>query len=610
MLLVVLLFLLGDAAYVAFSLYSVQTDIADAVEDGKTALREGEPHEAAFSFGVAGERARDGKSLTDHPVYRLGQLLPFVSNDLDAVEHLVSAAGTAADAGVAAAELSRDLDDGGEFLSGIYANGAVNVAAVEGAVPELQEIAELLQQAQDELESAPRPRVGRVLTELTEANEELGGAVRAGLRGTAAITALPELLGEGSRKDYLLVFQSPSEGRATGGFMGLVGRLTASNGQLELLQVGRPPERVLFGKIDPVPAPSWFRGRYGEQASQYWGQASYPAHFPTAAENILRMINAGTGEDLEGVIALDPIALGFLLEGSAPIEVPHLGAVTSENAASTVLRDSYIGITSDQQNRALARLMRVFWSRVSDGEVDMPSLVRGFGRAASELHLKVYSRNEDAQASLTAAGAAGDFTRYGPNVQFVFHNNLTDGKIDWFMHRTIETVVRLDEEGNARVTTGIAVENRATADGPPLLVGGRSKAYVAGENRMFLNAILPRDARNVEMRFSGDPIPFKSSTEVDRPTVWETLHVPPRSTALATVTYTVPDMVDLEADEPRFDLTLFPHAVVNADRYYLLVRPPEGWQLSRPVSFDEPREFHEESGVLSEPRRVVLELHD
>src|SRR5918994_6691307 len=101
--------------------------------------------------------------------------------------------------------------------------------------------------------------------------------------------------------------------------------------------------------------------------------------------------------------------------------------------------------------------------RHSSGDVD---LVTGVGAAASTSHLKVYSRDDATQDKLEELGVDGDFTDAGPNVQMVFTNNYGPTKLDYFLHRSIDTSIALQAQDEARIRTTVTLTNTAPADVP------------------------------------------------------------------------------------------------------------------------------------------------
>src|SRR3712207_4822091 len=94
----------------------------------------------------------------------------------------------------------------------------------------------------------------------------------------------------------------------------------------------------------PVDAPAWFREHYGPlDALRSVQQVNESPHFPVVSEVLLSIYESKKGDRPDGVIAMDPIALGYMLEGMEPLRAPGLDVdVTSENAADVILHDSYL----------------------------------------------------------------------------------------------------------------------------------------------------------------------------------------------------------------------------------------------------------------------------
>ena len=139
------------------------------------------------------------------------------------------------------------------------------------------------------------------------------------------------------------------------------------------------------------------------------------------------MYAKATGKDLDGVIAMDPLALQDMIGAVGSLNGDGVVTTVDEsNAADVLLRDSYTQFPNpDKQNVFLASLVRQFWDKLNGTSTDGQKLVTGLVHAISTQHVKIYSDHPEEQSSFAGAGAAGDYNAYGPGVQMVFGNNYT-----------------------------------------------------------------------------------------------------------------------------------------------------------------------------------------
>ncbi|MFN2589013.1 MAG: DUF4012 domain-containing protein [Actinomycetota bacterium] len=579
-----LLLLAGDGVYVVVRLASSLESAADGLEAGADEVREVELAAAQRSFVSALQDAETARGATGHPAFALASLLPPLSDDLNAVDVLADVAASSARAGISVVDGADALGaTGDEGLTGtVFRDGRVRFEALEQASPFLQDAADALEESEELLASLGNPRLGAVRDALARARERVGEAHDSASRARVLFDTLPGLFARDGRREYLLAFQSPSEARATGGLIGLYGILSAERGRIRLEDI-RYIADLLRPGIPPVDAPGWFREHYGPLDSlRSVQQVNESPHFPVVSEVFLSLYEGVKGERPEGVIAMDPIALAYMLEGMEPLRAPGLDVdVTSENAAEIILHDSYLEFPTPQaQNLYLGRLISQFWSRVRAGDLDAGSFARGLAKAVGTQHLKIYSPRPAEQEALQSLEAEGDYSDEGGHVQMLFHNNYGANKVDYFLDRQVDTTIRLQEDAGAHVTVSIDLTN-AAPDGPPSdLLGRRSfKGYPPGFNGMFLNLLLPREATVYRFLQNGEQAAYILDVDDGYPVAWDLVELDPGESANVTVRYRVPSVFEETPQGARYQLKLLPQALVRPDRYTVEVLPPEGMRF-------------------------------
>ena len=506
-------------------------------------------------------------------------MLPRIEADSAAIEALTHAARLSARAGLATVEAGRAL--GGDGYDSVYRQGRVRFRPLDQATTHLTTARDLLATASDFVSGVPQPSLEALRSPLEAAGSELSRASHSARRAVVALHALPSLLGKRSPQRYFLALQTPSEARGTGGLAGFYGVLEAAEGRMRLERIG-PITELASEHMTGVEAPGWFERRYASSAGlRQWQQANLSPHFPVVSQVWLDMYESVRGERLDGVIAMDPVALERLTAATGPIQTERLDvAVGPDNAVPVLLHDSYLqfGDDSERQNRYLAGVTRGFWDTLAAGDVDVAALAAGAGGSVSAGHLKIYSQDEATQSAIAALDADGGVLNEGKNVQLVYHNNYAANKVDYFLTRRIETTVRLDERGGARVRINVAMKNAAPSGPPSPLLGPGVRGEETGLNRMLLEFLLPEGARVRGLTIEGRSIPPWIEHEGELPAVSETLGIPAGARKRASLTYYVPDAASWSQGQGRFTMTLLPHATVTPDHFVLSVIPPEGYR--------------------------------
>jgi hypothetical protein len=399
---------------------------------------------------------------------------------------------------------------------------------------------------------------------LAEARDELLDASEAAQKGEAAFSALPQLLGGDKPRRYFLAFQTPSEQRGTGGLIGFYGIIQATDGRIDLKRVA--PIGTLPQPRGRVPAPTWFVNHYEDFSSfRQWQQVNESFNFPVVSDVLIRLYEERAGDRLDGVIAMDPIVLGSLTQGTGPIPSPELNTdISQENAKQVLLRDAYT-IDEAVQARALKNLVSRFFEMLQSDDVDLDGLLEGLDESITNQHFKMYSQDPEAQDAIRRIEMSG--WNEDPALQAVWHTSASPSKVDYFLHREISLDVELQEDGSAAVTETVELNNAATPHPGTELTGPGYAGDPEGLNRMFLNLMMPEGSKLRGFEIDGRKRAPLKAKEGDHPLVWEILEIPAGETATVVLRYDLAPQAST-----GFRVLLQPQAMVNPDRYSVRIR--------------------------------------
>ena len=181
---------------------------------------------------------------------------------------------------------------------------------------------------------------------------------------------------------------------------------------------------------------------------------------------------------------------------------------------------------------------------------------------------------------MRTSGVDGDYGAAGPNVQLLYGNNAAANKVDYFLARTIDTLVELEPDGDALVTTSIELVNNVPPDAPDsILFGPGVEGDRAGINGMVLYLLMPEGSRLTRSTIDGAPSEPLTGREGEHPVVYDLVEILPSETSTVEFTYRMPAAWDVGDGTFAFDL--FPQATAVPDRFSLEVHPPEGPALVR-----------------------------
>ncbi|CAM3950452.1 DUF4012 domain-containing protein [Smaragdicoccus niigatensis] len=252
---------------------------------------------------------------------------------------------------------------------------------------------------------------------------------------------LPALLGEGREVRYLMVFQTNSESRGTGGLMGGTAMLTVHDGAIT---IDKSASNLGLGidNFKSINLGKEFNFNYGRwDATTNWQNANFSANFPYAAQIWRSIWMQSGGGKVDGVIATDPIALSYLLEATGPIRLASGEEIRSDNVAAITLNEAYFRYPAQSQQEArkeyLQSISRGVINAVTAPTTSKSAAAKAVLKALDDSRLMMWSANPKVQALLgdTVLGHAvpNDSAPYAN----VVLNNGAGGKLDYYMDRKI-----------------------------------------------------------------------------------------------------------------------------------------------------------------------------
>ncbi len=495
----------------------------DALETGKTALRDGDVDGAATAFQDAGREFRAAAGDARTPWYALAAAIPVLGRTPDTVRAISDAGVRTADAAATIASALGEVPGG---LGGLAPrDGAIPLEPLVGLATAVGSASELADQALAGLErSASTLVLGPVASARAEALEAIEPLARQLEAGAAILRGLPAFLGEDGPKRYFFGAANPAEERGTGGLIGAYAILTIDDGALSFSDF-RPVQSLpeLNESTWRSPSQEYIdnAGFYWE-AVHFWLNTNMTPDFPLAAGTIAMSYEEATGEPLDGVIVADPFALQALMRVTGPVEVRSAGVrVAPDRIVRFVSNEAYALFDTNEERKAVlgevaADVLARFLATSGDDLMRQRALLRAF----DDGHVKVWTTDPDMQEGLALTGAGGAFRPDGTDAIALITNSGSGTKLDFFQRRMIAYDVALDEGGTARATLSASIENDAPTSGFPKYVIGPYPGYTEnpGDNLAVVHlytdesAVLragTRDGRPVDLdRFEQDGHPY------------------------------------------------------------------------------------------------------
>ncbi len=380
--------------------------------------------------------------------------------------------------------------------------------------------------------------------------------VRARLTKAAGVSAVVATILEGPQT-YLVLAGNNAEMRAGSGAYLEVGTADTSDGTVHLGQLDQsgdltlPPGRVtVTGDLER----NWGWLLPGVD----WRNLGLTPQFDVTAPLAARMWAARTGQQVDGVLAVDLVGLRQILSATGPV-VAGGTTITVDNVEQYLMHDQYAGLTDDSAGNstradALGGIADAVLRQLQGQTTDLRTLASAVAGAVAGRHLMVWSSDPVAQAAWVASGAGGTLSSDSLAVTVV---NQGGNKLDQFLPVSVSLATR-SSRSDTTVTLTTTLSNR-TPDGESQFIAGPFPGLplTYGDYSGIVADNLPAGARGVTLTGAG----ALSALGAEGPTVLVAAPLVIHQGATATVVTT------FHLPGAHGSMTLVPSARVPAERW-------------------------------------------
>lgn len=490
--------LLGLGAWVAVGAFQAKSNLEQArtsAQLAKDALLEGDTAAASDAASDALGRAEAARDATHSLAWNIVSGLPWVGSPFKTGQQVTEVVyGLAADVLRPAADVGLTISP-----ERLYRDGRVDVSLLRSQEPQLSELSTNATRLNNEAAAISDPRY---VSLMSDARSELQGQI-SGITSVINNVALaarlaPSMMGADGPRTYFMAFQTNAEVRGTGGLLGGYGILRFDNGVASVDTLA--PNSTLEDAVAPIELGEEFDLQYGYlQPFTDFRNSNYSPHFPYAAQIWRGMWAEQTGMEVDGVIAIDPVALSYILGAVGPVTMPDGEVVSRENVVELTESTAYLRFPTDQVARKqyLQDIASAVVTKMT-GQVGSPrQLLDALGKAVGERRVAVWSAVPEDQKLLEETPLAHVLPDDPSPFAGVVINNLGGNKLDYYLKTRIEYAA--DEcRGDTRAST-VTVKLTNGVPNEPL------PDYVAGASGLSpdLGLTLPNGTNVISVRLFG-----------------------------------------------------------------------------------------------------------
>lgn len=533
--LLVLAAVVGFGCWLGLRALDAKTGLEQArqsAQQAKDALVDGQTQEAVRWATAATEHARSASQATHSAPWQMMAAIPWIGSPFKSGQQISDVVlALATDVLQPSARVGTAIAP-----DRLVGDGRIDVQLLRSAQPQLAEIAanagRLEAQTRAIADPGYLPQIRDARTKIQEQTTDITNV----LRNTAlAAQLVPSMMGADGPRTYFMGFQTNAEARGTGGLLGGFGILRLDNGAAKVDTLAANTE--LSGSSALVDLGPEYAQQYGfTNPFNDFRNSNLSAHFPYAAQIWKAMWAHDSGMDVDGVIALDPVALSYVLGAVGPVTMPDGEVITERNVVELTESTAYQRFPNDAVARKkylqdiAGEVVKKMTGRVSSPRL----LLDALGRAVGERRIAVWSTAPREQALLEETPLAHIIPEDSAPYAGVVINNLGGNKLDYYLKRQIEYTADGCDGQTRNSTVSIRLSSTAPGDSLPDYVAGAAgllpnlpidipRATMLTSVRL----ITTTDAKLVSVTANGQRVPAIRRTERGHPSFEVQVIIPP-----------------------------------------------------------------------------------
>ena len=389
-------------------------------------------------------------ALAANPVLAPWLPIPIAGRNVASLQHLASAAEQVATAGAAAAH------DGSATLRQHPMTGAQRLVLLA----DVAAIARRAHTALAGLDLGPGSQLVGPIADARNRFVDRLDQLRTATAGAAALATGAEQLLRGPRR-YLVLAANNAEMRAGSGMFLEAGVANFADGSFTIGPM--VPTPTISVPPGAVPISGSLAALWGFlQPNQSWRNLATTPRFDETAPLAAQMWQAITGQSVDGVLAVDPVALAALLTAQGPIAAGGQ-QLSGANVVSYLLDKQYQVINADAADQS-GRLDQL--GSVASASIDALSsrpwqtgeLVSQLAAVGKGRHVLAWARDPAEEQAWQAAGIAGQLHSDSLAVSVL---NFGGNKLDQFLSVDATLSIQVRSNGSSQAHLVLQLHNSA-----------------------------------------------------------------------------------------------------------------------------------------------------
>lgn len=505
------------AAWFGWLLWQVYDDLDEAGRAATTlqeSLTDGDESATRSAADELSDRSRSAQDLTEGTSWSLLTHLPVVGDDARGVRLASQVLSTLSTDG-----LEPIIDSAADLQSLAPRDGSVPLDRIEALQEPVARSKAVFDRADETLGAQDTTGyTGRLRRQYRSLAALVDSASRALDTADKAVRLMPDMLGRDGVRRYLLVFQNNAEVRSTGGLPGSVALIEARDGAVSM---ERQVTGASFGETrqPALPLTDSELETYGRQLGTYFLDAGFTPDFPRAADLWSAHWQRRFDQEVDGVFAVDPVALSYVLGATGPLDVGQEVPLDESNAVEALLNTAYLVFpTQAQQDAFFEASARTIFETFTAGGAPPAELLGAVARGVEEHRVLAHSTDPEEQAVLSGSDIAGEMVSDpdDPSPQVgVYLNDNTGSKMSFYLRTEVSVAATFCRDGVQGVNGTATLGSVAPPGLPATITGGGLYGIPEGSQLVALRLYAPVDGSVTDVEFDRVPIDDVQLTEHD-----------------------------------------------------------------------------------------------
>ncbi len=532
---------------------------------------------ALMTFDEVSEHIDHAVEASSDPVWQIAEKIPGVGVNLSAVRELSGAVQfILSDVAAPLVGVAGSLDPS----SLAPKDGAIDIQPFIDAVPAVAEARHGLDMAAPLVDAIETEgSVAQIVVAHSKVSEMLAQIDPLLTTANTLVPLLAPTLGSEAPRNYVIMFQNPAEVRPLGGTALSFAVINMDQGRIQLTDtVPAGFENFLVGGGNVVPIPPGVEALYGPGAfGAFIANSTIRPSFTSAAEITQATWIRDRGYAIDGVISIDPVALGYMLRATGPITLSTGDVLSSETVVPLLLNQLYQRFnTGDNvadnaaQDVVYGEAVGATFGALTGGALDPIQLVSALMQGWEERRVMYWSAHENEQATIASFGLNGELPVSDEATERigVYFNDNVGSKLNYYLNQavTLSTgACRDDGRANYRVSIDLAstlTPEEARGISPSIAGQWKAEGLRKGQQRMQVFLYAPPGSTITGATVNGQPVELAPHHDTDYPVGKLTVTIDPA--AWATLTF---DVVAAEPGEKKLEALVTPmvHATPIAE---------------------------------------------